>query len=70
MTVSGKTKRPTRSAAPEVLTPAQVEQITGLSKNTVYAALGSGALPGVRVGRRWLIGREALDRLLAGQARP
>lgn len=58
-------KRSSRPLPREVLTPAQVEQITGLSKNTLYALLSSGKVPGLRAGRRWLIPRESLDRWLS-----
>jgi excisionase family DNA binding protein len=48
-----------------VLSVAQVSARLGLHRTTVAAALRRGDLPGVRIGRRWLVPVAALDRLLA-----
>jgi excisionase family DNA binding protein len=63
-------KRSTNTRLRTFLTPAEVEELTGLGRWAVYHALRSGQLPGDRVGRRWLIGRDALDRMASGQAQP
>jgi excisionase family DNA binding protein len=39
-------------------------QILGLSRNTAYALAKSGRLPTIRLGRRLLVPKVALDRLL------
>lgn len=41
--------------------PKEVMQITGLGRNTVYELLTTGKLRGLRVGRRWVIPRRALE---------
>ena len=38
----------------------------GLSRNSCYQAAETGAIPSVRIGKRILIPRFALERLLAG----
>jgi excisionase family DNA binding protein len=40
-------------------------EILGLSKCSAYAAANSGELPAIRVGRRWIVPRYALERLLS-----
>lgn len=47
-----------------VYSPKAVESLLGLSKNTVNALLRSGRLRSVRVGRRYLIPREAISEFL------
>jgi excisionase family DNA binding protein len=37
----------------------------GIGRNQAYEAVKAGTIPSLRVGRRWLIPRAALDRLLA-----
>ena len=38
---------------PTILTPAEVMDILGVGKNTVYRLLNSGQLPAIRIGRSW-----------------
>lgn len=45
-------------------TAAEVAAILGISKVSVYQALASEALPGCRVGARWLVPMDALDKWL------
>ena len=42
-------------------------QILGLGRNTAYALAKSGQLPTIRLGRRLLVPKVALDRLLENQ---
>ena len=42
--------------------------VLGLSRATAYAAANSGALPVIRIGRRMVVPRYALERLLMGAA--
>ena len=49
---------------PLVYTPAQIQQLLGLSKNSVYQRIADGSLPAVRLGRRLVIPRAALEKLL------
>ena len=55
----------TQSTA-EVLTVTEAARLLRLSRNSAYAAVARGELPSVRVGRRLLIPREALERFLSG----
>lgn len=52
------------STAPPVLTPREVAHELRLGRNSVYEAIRNGTIPSVRIGRRLLIPRAALDRLL------
>ena len=49
---------------PIVLTPAEVMDVLGVGKNTMYRLLNSGQLPAVRIGRSWRITQTALDEFL------
>lgn len=44
-----------------VLQPADVMEILGIGKNTVYDLLNSGELKGFRIGRSWRITADALE---------
>jgi len=41
--------------------------LLGLSKSSVYEGIRNGQIPHIRIGRRILIPRIALDRMLSGQ---
>jgi excisionase family DNA binding protein len=47
------------------LTVDEAGTLLGLSRSTAYRAVQAGQLPAIRVGRRWLIPRAAIERLLA-----
>jgi excisionase family DNA binding protein len=47
------------------LTVPEAARLLGISRMTAYAAVREGALPSLRIGRRVLVPRAALDRLLA-----
>ena len=49
---------------PVLLTPAEVMEILGVGKNTVYRLLNSGALKGVRLGRSWRVPGNELNAFL------
>ncbi len=49
-----------------VMTPREFAQEWGLSINTVLARLAEGAIPGIKLGRRWFIVRAAVESWLAG----
>lgn len=55
---------------PDLMSPPELAEYLGLSRNTVYALLVAGQVPGaLRFGRRWRISRRALERALhAGSA--
>lgn len=47
-----------------VLSPEQVAQVLGLSKRTVIAWLQSGKINGIKVGNRWRVREEDLDKFI------
>lgn len=49
------------------LSPSEVSQMTGLSKGSVYTLFRSRSFPSCRVGRRWLVSRDKLQKYLAEQ---
>ena len=50
------------------LTVDEAAQALGLSRNSCYQAAETGAIPSIRIGKRILIPRFALERLLDGAA--
>ncbi|MBV8798448.1 MAG: helix-turn-helix domain-containing protein [Alphaproteobacteria bacterium] len=54
----------------KVITVPEAAQELGISRNSGYEAAARGELPTIRIGRRLLVPRAALDRLLseAGKA--
>ena len=60
------------SSVPLVIDVAEAGRLLGLSRNSAYAAVAGGELPSLKVGRRILVPRDALRRLLegAGPVRP
>ena len=58
-------KRRTRTvSAPKVFTVCEVAKILRLGKMSVYEAVSRGEIPYIRIGRRILIPRNALERML------
>jgi excisionase family DNA binding protein len=53
---------------PDVLTAPEVARILRLGRNTVYEYLRTGAIPSIRIGRRLLIPKAAVQRLLESAA--
>ena len=49
-----------------VLTVSEVSKKLGLSRNSTYEGLRRGEIPYIRVGKRLLIPKAALDNLLSG----
>ena len=52
-----------------VLTPEEARRLLGLSRGLMYDALRRNEIPNIRIGRRILIPRTALMRLLDGTER-
>ncbi len=58
------------------LTIEEAARVLGISRKLAYRLARQGGLPAVRLGRRWVISRAALERLLElpqaerGSARP
>ncbi len=55
---------PAATAAPELLTPAQVAQALGVGEADVMASLESGDLKGKKIGTQWRVTRAAVDSFL------
>ena len=51
---------PSRKAEPLAVSPAEAVRLAGLGRTTIYAALGSGALKSLKIGKRRLIAHDAL----------
>ena len=49
-----------------VLSVNEVAKLVGLSRNSIYNGIRRGEIPGIRVGKRLLVPRVALDKLLSG----
>lgn len=50
-----------------VLTIDEAARLLRLARNTAYAAAHRGEIPTVRIGRRLLVPRDALERMLEGR---
>jgi excisionase family DNA binding protein len=48
------------------LTVPEVAALLGLSRNGTYAAIAAGEIPSIRIGRRLLVSKAALGRMLTG----
>jgi excisionase family DNA binding protein len=46
----------------------EAAKILGISRNTAYDAVRTGQLPIIKIGRRFLVPRAALERMLEGAA--
>jgi excisionase family DNA binding protein len=47
-------------AEPLAVSPAEAARLSGLGRTSIYAALGSGGLKSIKIGKRRLIAVEAL----------
>lgn len=63
-----KVMKVNEAAEAKVMTVAEAAAALRLSRNATYAAIAAGELPSLRVGRRILVPRAALYRLLNGAA--
>lgn len=50
-----------------VYAPKELMTLFGLSKTAVYQGIERGEIPSIRIGRRILVPRDAVDRLLRGE---
>lgn len=51
---------------PIVYSPDEARKLLKISRGLIYVAIHTGQIPSIRIGRRILIPRVALDRLLEG----
>jgi len=54
---------------PDVLTVFEAAKLLRLGKNATYEAIRRGIIPSLRIGRRIVVPKTALERLLAGNPR-
>jgi excisionase family DNA binding protein len=57
---------PAGGGMPDLMTPAQVAQMLGVSESDVTASLDSGDLKGRRIGTQWRVTRAAVDNFIKG----
>lgn len=50
------------------ITVPEAARLLGISRNTAYAAANSGQLPTIRIGKRMLVSRVALETMLSATA--
>lgn len=55
------------TAAPVLSVDEAARLLGGLDRKTIYGAIARGELPALRLGRRILISRAVLDRMLSGE---
>jgi excisionase family DNA binding protein len=56
-----------KRTASDMVTVEDVAARLGIGRNQAYEAVQQGKIPALRFGRRWLISRVVLDRMLAGE---
>jgi len=54
----------------QTFTVEEAAALLGIGRNSAYQAIASGELPVVRIGRRLLVPRAALERFLAAATAP
>jgi len=59
-------KRNGSTQTPATFTPDELALVLGISRNGVYTALRNGTIPHVRIGRRFVIPRKAVESWLVG----
>jgi excisionase family DNA binding protein len=62
-----KTTDTTAKLTRATYTIAEAAELLGIGRNCAYESAKSGSLPVIRLGKRLLVPRAALDRLLAGE---
>jgi excisionase family DNA binding protein len=62
----GRDGRPTNQikAASTTMRPEELGDMLGVSRASVYAGLRSGVIPSIRIGKRYIIARAAIDEWL------
>jgi excisionase family DNA binding protein len=62
---TGRKQQPPALEAMETYTVEETARILRIGRNSAYDAIRAGAIPALRIGRRIVVPRVALDRLLA-----
>lgn len=52
-----------------IYTVEEAGKLLGIGRSAAYEAARSGELPVIRIGRRWLVSKQALDRMLSEAGR-
>ena len=58
---------PVATTERRTLTVEEAGQWLGIGRSAAYAAANRGELPTIRIGRRMVVPKDALERMLAGQ---
>ena len=48
----------------KTVTVEEAARILGVSRGHAYEAVSTGQIPGIRIGKRWLVPRASLDKML------
>jgi excisionase family DNA binding protein len=56
-----------KASQPLTVTIDEASRLLGISRNSTYQQVAAGAIPSLRLGRRLVIPKVQLDRLLAGE---
>jgi len=67
---SHKRKKPPKSGSQAAAyLPDEVAELTGLNVNSIYKGARNGTIPALRVGKRWIFPKAAIDRWLENAGR-
>lgn len=53
---------------PETITVPEAARVLGISRDTAYTLARTGELPTIRLGKRIVVSRRVIDRMLSGSA--
>jgi excisionase family DNA binding protein len=60
-------RRATKRAGADTITVEDAANRLGIGRNQAYEAVKEGKIPAIQFGRRWLIARATIDRILSGE---
>jgi excisionase family DNA binding protein len=61
--------RPNLADAPDVMTPVEAAKLLRIGRNAAYEGIQRGEIPSVKIGRRLLVPKAALQRMLDCETR-
>ena len=59
-------KKKKKNGSADTLTVWEAARKLGISRALAFKAVNAGSLPAFRIGRRWLVSRVGLERLVSG----
>jgi excisionase family DNA binding protein len=62
-------KRVSKREATDIMSPEEAAKRLGIGRNQIYGLLQLDKIPALRFGRRWLIPREAFEKMLSGETK-